>query len=138
MVEIFLSTKHENIFHVRYSGLVTLEDDQSYWDLHLKNFMFEKKDIRFVTEIVKDCIVVDKSFFDVSDMDKLDPWKHLKYMDYITENGIHKGFMNKYINEFPCDYVEHEIFATLNDYCKSRKIFFSDFECVFSYTSKNN
>ena len=87
--------------------------------------------ISFITEIVKECTVVDKSFFDTSTMDVLDTWKHLKTMDYITENGIHRGFMIKYIKEFPCDYVDHNLFNHIDEYFDKRNLDFGDFECVF-------
>jgi hypothetical protein len=138
MVELFLSKKHEEVFHVRYSGLVTIEDDKSYWESHLKMFLVEKKNISFITEIINDCIVVDKSFFDKSSMDKLDTLQHLKNMYYITESGIHTGFMNKYINEFPCDYVTHQIYRSLEHYCITTRVPFEEFECVFKFESNIN
>lgn len=134
MVKVYVSDKHPNYFHTVYSGNVTNKDDESYSEEFLKPFLIMHKEVVFVSEFNPECFILNKNFFDASSFDQLDPLKRVKEIHYVCYQGIHKHFIQKYIDNFPCDYVTHQLFDTQYDYLRFNKINFErDFKCIYTF-----
>lgn len=139
MVQLFKSTKFPSIFYVKYSNTVYSHDDESYWEKHLIPFLNTVKNITFATEYDESVQIVDRDFFGTSKMDKFDRFKHLKCMSYSGLIGIQKSFLKAYINNFPCDYVEHEFFDTPEHFFLKYGIDFEkDFNRVFVFDGESD
>ena len=121
MVEILLSEKHKNFFHIKYSKITNSKEDDAHFHL-LKSFARQHDSFLMIIEMEIGTTVTDRKWFEVSQLVSNPTFKSLEKAICFGYEGIHMTFLRKYFEVLKNSGLKVEMFKNLFDYEKKYQL----------------
>ena len=121
MVEILLSEKFENYYHIKYSISTNSKEDDAHYE-HLTNFAKQHREFYMIVEMVDGTTITDRKWFEVSQLADNPNFKTLKRTICFGFKGIQHTFMRHYFKLLNSGGIETEMYDSIFEYEQKYKL----------------
>jgi hypothetical protein len=115
MVEILLSEKHKNFFHIKYSISTNSKEDDAHYDL-LLNFARQHREFYMVVEMKEGTTITDRKWFETSAVADNPIFYSLKKAICFGFTGIQLSFMRQYFRVLDAGGIKTEMYKNIYEY----------------------
>jgi hypothetical protein len=137
MVQVYLSEKYPQFYYTLYSKTAYSEEDDVHVAKYLKDYIEKHDTVYYVCEMDPSGAILDKKWFEASDIGNFDKKRSIKKMIGFGFAGVQKSFWQVYLKEIAKFGLIGEVYANRLEFEAAYKVSVKeDFKLIFTYEHK--